>query len=334
MKKTISLLTILSLTVSCGLCVMAADKENGEPDVYVDGNRILFADQNAKIVDGRTLVPARGVFEAMGCRVSWDGETRVVTVTSSTGVRSAYITIDSDKLRVTEFKTLFLRDEQEISLDVAAQIMNDRTMIPLRAVSEAFDCEVLWDEDNYAVNITTGAPPLLEGYTYTAPDEASMVHMSLTTDKTGRLETGEEFAVYIDDENVPQDTYCSAVVATLEYDKTKFEYVPGSGTLIGDNGDAIEASLSDENTELESGTKVFFLLIEGENASRQPGHAFKAVFRSLNGESGTIALGKTYESIRGYGTYLMYTSDDTEAATDKIYSGNDIVLGAPLTIGE
>ena len=39
-------------------------------------------------------------------------------------------------------------------LDVPAQIVNNRTLVPVRAVSEAFDCEVGWDGITQTVIIT------------------------------------------------------------------------------------------------------------------------------------------------------------------------------------
>ena len=134
MKKLISI-TLAASLMAAGMTAFAADKEKGEPDVFVDGSKILFEDQNAVIVDDITLVPARGVFEAMGNKVSWDGKARKVTVTSSTGVREVVLTIDSDKMTVKTFKTIFERDDKDVTLEVPARIINDRTMIPLRAVS-------------------------------------------------------------------------------------------------------------------------------------------------------------------------------------------------------
>ena len=201
-----------------------ADKEKGEPDVYIDGSKILFSDQNAVIVDDITLVPARGVFEAMGNKVDWDGDARKVTVTSSTGVREVVLTIDSDKMAVKTYKTLFEREDKDITLEVPAKIMNERTMIPLRAVSEAFDCKVDWDGEAYRVDIATGEPILLDGYKAPEKDESKMVGMSLSTDAE-TVAAGEEFTVYVNATNIPEASRLTGIVATFGYDKNMFEYV-------------------------------------------------------------------------------------------------------------
>ena len=107
--------------------------------VLLNSVPVSFPDQQPLIKDSRTLVPARGVFEALGATVGWDdamtverGETRV-TLT----IGESYISVNGE------------RKEQ----DVPAQIVNSRTMIPVRAVAEAFSCTVGWDGDTYTVSI-------------------------------------------------------------------------------------------------------------------------------------------------------------------------------------
>lgn len=338
MKKTLSLLTALAMSSSLAVCASAADKENAEPDVVVDGSKIIFTDQNAKIVDDVTLVPARGVFEAMGNRVSWDGETRQVSVVSSTGVVEAIITIDNDVMLVKTFKSLFERVDEEVTLEVPAQIINDRTMIPLRAVSEAFDCEIEWDAEAYTVNITTGDPKLLEG---AVPPEKTpvekMVSMSLSTDAK-EIKAGDEFDVYINVANIPEGNYVSAVVAAFEFDKNVFEYVDGSGTLLNNSDEGYLPAVSAENSEeYDVGAKVVFVTIDESAARTEDGKIFKATFKSVNGESGTIKFDNRFESILGYETYVMFTTKENSGLefADTIYDGKNLnLITEPLVIGE
>ncbi len=335
MKKLISI-TLAASLVTTGICAFAADKEKGEPDVYIDGSKILFSDQNAVIVDDITLVPARGVFEAMGNRVNWDGDARKVTVTSSTGVREVVLTIDSDKMAVKTYKTLFEREDKDVTLEVPAKIMNERTMIPLRAVSEAFDCKVDWDGEAYRVDIATGAPILLDGYKAPEKDESKMVGMSLSTDAE-TVAAGEEFTVYIDAKNIPETSFVSSVVACFEYDKEKFEYVDGSGALLNNDNEKIEASLFAENSGYSTGAKGFFVTIDEAAARDKDGHVFKATFKKLTDGEGTIALGNGYDMARGYESYLMLTLKESYAEgkddIDTICDGKDLALDTtPITI--
>ena len=109
--------------------------------VFVD-NRELSADQPPVIIDGRTLVPLRAIFEALGAEVDWDGDTK--TVTSTKGSDTVKMTIGDDK---------FTKNGETRTLDVPAQIINSRTMVPVRAISEAYGCTVDWDNDTKTVSI-------------------------------------------------------------------------------------------------------------------------------------------------------------------------------------
>ena len=74
--------------------------------------------------------------------VNWNDVTQ--TVTSTKGDISIKLTIGSNKLYV---------NEKEIVLDVPAQLINSRTFVPVRAVAEAFMCNVDWDDQNKTVII-------------------------------------------------------------------------------------------------------------------------------------------------------------------------------------
>ena len=151
MKKIISILASVSLVASASVATFGADKEARQPDVYVDGEIVEFADQNAYITDeGRTLVPARGVFEAMDCLVSWDAENYVVTVSNEALKKEIFLTIND-----TAMKVVTDGEEDVKTLDVPAALMNDRTMIPVRAIAESFDMTVDWDEAAQKVLIKT-----------------------------------------------------------------------------------------------------------------------------------------------------------------------------------
>ncbi|MBQ4631568.1 MAG: hypothetical protein IJB70_11360 [Clostridia bacterium] len=154
MKKLLALCTTAAIIASSVLTASSADRGARQPDVFVDNEIVTFADQNAYITDeGRTLVPARGVFEAMDCTVDWNAENYTVTVSNEELKKEILLTIDDTAMRVvTDGK------EETKTLEVPATLMNDRTMIPLRAVSEALGCEVNWDGDTYRVDIESVKP--------------------------------------------------------------------------------------------------------------------------------------------------------------------------------
>jgi hypothetical protein len=118
-----------------------------ETAVTVNGVPVPFTDQDPVIVDGRTLVPVRGVFEMLGFDVEWENETRTAVI--SNAVYEVRITIDR-----AEFTT----NGVSHTLDVPAQNIGGRTMVPIRLPLESLtsmNISVGWDNDTRTVVITT-----------------------------------------------------------------------------------------------------------------------------------------------------------------------------------
>ena len=112
------------------------------PYVEVNGKRIVFTDQKAIIEDGRTLVPVRDISNALKYNVDWDASERKITLTK--GAKRVVLYINSNRIWV---------NGQPHYIDVPAKIYNDRTLIPLRAVSTAFGCEVDWNAEKRIASI-------------------------------------------------------------------------------------------------------------------------------------------------------------------------------------
>lgn len=111
--------------------------------VTINGTAVEFEDQMPAIVDGRTLVPVSDVFRALGFSTSWDGQARETTLVNND--HHIVIAIDSD--------TFYVNGTPQ-TLDVPAQIINDRNMLPIRAVLEAVGKDVDWDGAVQTVVIT------------------------------------------------------------------------------------------------------------------------------------------------------------------------------------
>ena len=110
-------------------------------NVIVDGNYINF-DTKPQFVNGRTMVPMRRIFEELGATVQWDNATW--TAIAKKGGTEIRFTIDD----YTMYK-----NGSPNTLDVPAQLIDGRTLVPLRAVSEAFGCDVGWDGTDNVVSI-------------------------------------------------------------------------------------------------------------------------------------------------------------------------------------
>jgi len=113
--------------------------------VLFDGKRIAF-DQLPVIENGRTLVPLRAIFEKIGATVEWDGETQTVIAKSTENGTIIRLTIDS---------TTAIVNGVQVGLDVPAKIINGRTLVPVRFVSDCFGVGVDWNADIQSVILTS-----------------------------------------------------------------------------------------------------------------------------------------------------------------------------------
>ena len=144
MKKIIPI--ILSLTA-----VMSTSTALAEENITVmlNGQAMDF-DVAPIIQNDRVLVPMRAIFEELHCSVDYtdiDGK-QIITAKLNEN-NSIGLVIGSDEMQI---------HNQKIKLDTAPIIVNDRTLVPLRAVSEAFDYDVNWDEDTKTVTISKEIP--------------------------------------------------------------------------------------------------------------------------------------------------------------------------------
>ena len=117
--------------------------QNNPITVTIDNTPVNFADQPPVIVDNRTLVPVRGVFEALDFDVSWNEQARQATLSRANA--TIVITIDS---------ATFTTNGVSHTLDVPAQIIGGRTMLPIRAVLESVGYDLAWDEATRTVIIS------------------------------------------------------------------------------------------------------------------------------------------------------------------------------------
>lgn len=95
------------------------DNDNTDVRPYLDAN-------------DRTLVPLRFIAEAFGADVAWDGDTQTVSISGDADI-SMQIGSSSYKVNQTAKE-----------MDTAPVLMNDRTMMPLRAIAEALRKQVLY----------------------------------------------------------------------------------------------------------------------------------------------------------------------------------------------
>ncbi|MCW2278222.1 stalk domain-containing protein [Heliophilum fasciatum] len=92
--------------------------------------------------NGYTLIPVRGLFDKIGGTLEWNGDTRQVTIKQGDNV--IVLTLDSKEALV---------NGQPVAMQDAAQIINGRTLIPLRFISECLGYKVQWQPEESKIII-------------------------------------------------------------------------------------------------------------------------------------------------------------------------------------
>jgi hypothetical protein len=154
-----------SYSLTATLRLVRASGGRQPPVLFMDGKQLL-PDVPPVIVEGRTLAPLRVIGEALGADVFWDGRERRVLVVAP-DKRRILLRIGEKGARIlvprqgetgggaAGLPEAF--DAQEIELDVPAQVVDGRTLVPLRFIAESLGVQVQWDGAAWAVRMTAGA---------------------------------------------------------------------------------------------------------------------------------------------------------------------------------
>ena len=132
------------------------------------------------IIDGRTMVPVRDIFEACGAKVNWDANTK--TITGEKGNTTVVMQIDSNMLFINEKVT---------EMDATPVIIDGRTLAPARYVAESFGGIVDWNAEDKVVMIDVDDSD--EDVTETTTEETTVTEE--TTEVTTVTETTEATTV-------------------------------------------------------------------------------------------------------------------------------------------
>lgn len=125
------------------------------PQLIIDGSPKSL-DVPPVVERGRVLVPFRALLERLGARVYWDERTRTVTAQKD-GTRSSTTggLPGAVHIRLTVDDTIAVRNGERVVLDVPPRIVNGRTLVPARFVSESLGAAISYDGDKNAVVVTT-----------------------------------------------------------------------------------------------------------------------------------------------------------------------------------
>ena len=203
-KACISFLVILSVMLSC-ITVSASNIT-----VTLNG-AVLSFDVSPQIISDRTFVPMRKIFESLGATVSWDDATK--TITGRKNGTIVNLSIGSDVL---------IKNGVPKKLDVAPTIVDSRTLVPVRAIAESFDCDVEWIAEANTVKITTDSGTIREPLSAAQIYEKmspSVFYVEVYDENSEAIASGSGFfissdGVAVTNYHVIEDTY-SAKITTV-----------------------------------------------------------------------------------------------------------------------
>ena len=116
-----------------------------EVKVTLDGNEIYFPDAKPFVDErDRVLVPIRFVSEALGALVDWENESR-----------TAVIKQGNDEIHYTVYQPMAYLNGEMMVMDTYGILKDERTLVPIRFISELLGCTVVWDENTSTVVITS-----------------------------------------------------------------------------------------------------------------------------------------------------------------------------------
>ena len=141
----------LALTIALVLCALPMNASAADLKLIVDGKE-LVTDVPMIVENGVTLVPLKFIIDAFGAVGVWDGSAGTATVTNT--LHKIVFTIGSATYTV---------DGTTKTLQLAPRIQSDRTMVPLRAISEAFGAQVEYVEATHTGYINYFSNPGLSG---------------------------------------------------------------------------------------------------------------------------------------------------------------------------
>ena len=186
MKKSIKnvFCVLLSATMLLG-GVSAVYGGEKSISLQINGSEIS-AEVPPTVIDGRTMVPVRAIFEAVGANIDFNAETK--TITAKKGDTTVNMTVGAKIATV---------NSKEVQLDAPVVIVNGRTLAPARFVAETFGYTVQWDAENKIVKIT-GEESSTETTTETSTETTTESTTETTTKATATSSSKKYYDEYSD----------------------------------------------------------------------------------------------------------------------------------------
>lgn len=124
------------------LCALGASISAQSIKVVVNGSELAFEGTQPQVFHGRVLVPLRSVFEELGANVRYSPYVKAVV--AEKGTTYIEMAIGDRTVRV---------NASTVRIDSAVRVIEGRTLVPLRFVSETLGAKVRWDSSTRTVTI-------------------------------------------------------------------------------------------------------------------------------------------------------------------------------------
>lgn len=206
-----------------------------EVKIEIDGKEMVPKDMPAVIIDGRTMLPMRQIAQELGCEVNWNEAAQQI-----------YVMRGSDIIVFTVNSKAGYENGKEFTMDVPATIVNDRTMLPVRALADALHLNIKWDDPNRTVIINSGDTDAKEEPT--KPESGQTTAGTLTSIQTPSAKDADQtFTIqadgpmgryektFVDDQKIVLDFYGAKSSLPSEITKTNSDIVTGIRTATHEN---------------------------------------------------------------------------------------------------
>lgn len=206
-----------------------------EVKIEIDGKEMVPKDMPAVIIDGRTMLPMRQIAQELGCEVNWNEAAKQIYVMRGSDI--IVFTVDS--------KTGY-ENGKEFTMDVPATIVNDRTMLPVRALADALHLNIKWNDPNRIVSIQSGDTVVKDepkapesGQTTTGTLTGIQTPSAKDADQTFTIQAdgpmGRYEKTFVDDQKIVLDFYGAKSSLSSEITKTNSDIVTGIRTATHEN---------------------------------------------------------------------------------------------------
>ena len=247
MKKFLTAMIFAIMLFSTTLFTVSAN--NDEIRVYLDATKIEF-DVKPQIINGRTMVPIRAIFENMGAVVEWD-----------TNTNSALCIKDDIVVKMTVNSTDMYINNQLTKMDISPVIIKGRTLAPARYVAEAFGADVQWSQKNNSVVICSK-----DVYAYAdypdIPDLGKCYNIPLLKETT---QEGYNTLSYVYSDMINDDYYSylydNSALILGKYAEESIDYTDGILTIAYTKENETEPRYFIGTSYAEDGSMIFVVMI-------------------------------------------------------------------------